>query len=263
MGAERTTHAGTATHVTRTTHAGSATHTTGTTGTTREQLTARLRATGVVPVVELPSVASAVPLVEALVAGGIDCVEITFRTPAAADGLAAVRSRFPDVLLAAGTVLAVEQVEQAVTSGADLIVSPGVGSAVIEACLDAGLPVMPGISTPTEIELARAYGLRALKFFPAGPLGGVPYLKALCAVYRELAFIPTGGIGPDTLGSYLALPQVIACGGSWLVKPALYADGDFDTVTRLAREASAIVAQVRGAAPPAVKRAAASGPTVG
>ena len=210
-----------------------------------ERIVARLRDVRVVPVVELPAADAAVPLVEALVAGGLDCVEITFRTSAAADGLAAVRARFPGVLLAAGTVLSVDQVDAAAASGADVVVSPGVGAVVVEACLSRGLPVIPGVCTPTEIELARAHGLRLLKFFPAEALGGVSFLQALCAPYRDVAFVPTGGIGPHNLSEYLRLPQVVACGGSWLAKPQVLAAGAFDEVREFAAEAVAIAADAR------------------
>jgi 2-dehydro-3-deoxyphosphogluconate aldolase/(4S)-4-hydroxy-2-oxoglutarate aldolase len=207
-----------------------------------ERVAARLRKVRILPVVELPTAKAAVPLVEALLGCGLDCVEITFRTGAAEAGLAAVRARFPGVLLGAGTVLTVEHVETAAACRADFIVAPGVGEAVVADCCSRGLPVIPGVCTPTEIELARAHGLRLLKFFPAEAMGGVAFLKALCGPYRDVAFVPTGGVAPRNLAEYLRLPQVVACGGSWLTKSEALAAGDFNSIRRLAKEAIAIAA---------------------
>jgi 2-dehydro-3-deoxyphosphogluconate aldolase/(4S)-4-hydroxy-2-oxoglutarate aldolase len=209
-----------------------------------DRVAGRLGAARLVPVVELPSVEAAVPLAEAIVAGGLDCVEITFRTPSARDGLAAIRERFPQVLLGAGTILSTEQVDAAVSTGADFVVSPGTNPAVVEACRERGIPIVPGVCTPTDIELARSHGLNLLKFFPAQAMGGVSLLKALCAPYRELSFVPTGGISLDNLGSYLELPQVIACGGSWMVSQAIVRAGDFARVERLVTEAVAAATAV-------------------
>lgn len=205
----------------------------------------RLRAVRLVPVVELPSAGAAVPLVEAIVAGGLDCVEITFRTPAAGEALAAIRERFPQVLLGAGTVLSLEQLAAATDAGADFVVSPGTSPAIVEACRERGVPVIPGVCTPTEIELARSHGLNVLKFFPAQAMGGPPLLAALCAPYRGVSFVPTGGIAPGNLAEYLALPQVIACGGSWMVRREILAAGDFEQVRRLVEEAVALAADAR------------------
>jgi 2-dehydro-3-deoxyphosphogluconate aldolase/(4S)-4-hydroxy-2-oxoglutarate aldolase len=205
----------------------------------------RLGAVGVVPVVELPAVEVAVPLAEALVAGGLPCIEITLRTPAAFPGLEAIRRRFPDILLGAGTVLSTEQADAAVSAGADFIVSPGTNPALVEHCLSRGTPILPGVCTPTEIEAARGYGLRTVKFFPAEPMGGASFLRALCGPYRDVHFVPTGGITNATLPDYLALPQVLACGGSWMVKPELLRAGEWGRVTELAAEAAALAASAR------------------
>ncbi len=206
-------------------------------------LAGRLRAVGVVPVVELPAVELAVPLAEALAAGGLPCVEITLRTPAAFAGLEAVRRRFPGMLLGAGTVLSEEQADAAVAAGADFIVSPGTSPVLIEHCIARGVPILPGVCTPTEIEVVRAYGLRTMKFFPAEPMGGAPFLHALCGPYQDVGFVPTGSINPAVLPGYLALPQVVACGGSWMVKPDVLIAGEFDVVEALAAEAARFVAQ--------------------
>jgi 2-dehydro-3-deoxyphosphogluconate aldolase / (4S)-4-hydroxy-2-oxoglutarate aldolase len=200
-------------------------------------LAERLRSIGVLPVVELARAEDAVPLAEALVAGGLACVEITLRTPEAAAGISAVRAAFPDILLGAGTVLSVEQLEIALAAGADFAVAPGTNPRVVEESLARGLPMLPGVSTPSEIETARALGLRTLKLFPAELLGGAAYIRALCGPYRDVAFVPTGSITPETLPGYLALPQVVACGGSWMVGPALVAAGDFATIRGLAENA--------------------------
>jgi 2-dehydro-3-deoxyphosphogluconate aldolase/(4S)-4-hydroxy-2-oxoglutarate aldolase len=210
-----------------------------------ETIEERLRAAGVVPVVELPAADLAVPLAEALLAGGLSCVEITFRTPAAREGLAAIRRALPDILLGAGTVLDEDQVDAALEAGADFAVSPGTTPEVVRAALDRGLPMLPGTCTPSDVESARRLGLRLLKFFPAEPGGGADYLRALCAPYRDVRFVPTGGITPSTLPGYLALPQVVACGGTWMVKADVIRAGDWNQVTTLAAEAVALVASSR------------------
>jgi 2-dehydro-3-deoxyphosphogluconate aldolase/(4S)-4-hydroxy-2-oxoglutarate aldolase len=210
-----------------------------------DRVARRLEAARLVPVVELPSVESAIPLVGAIVSGGLDCVEITFRTPSASEGLARIREQFPQVLLGAGTVLTVEQVEVAVSCGSDFVVAPGTNAAVIEACRGRSIPIIPGVCTPTDIETARSYDLGLLKFFPAEAMGGVEFLKALCAPYRGLRFVPTGGISVGNLASYLELPQVIACGGSWMAKPEVIEAGDFKRVEILVGEAVAVAVGAR------------------
>jgi 2-dehydro-3-deoxyphosphogluconate aldolase/(4S)-4-hydroxy-2-oxoglutarate aldolase len=205
----------------------------------------RLRSAGVVPVVELPDADLAVPLAEALLAGGLTCVEITFRTPAAREGLAAIRRAHPEILLGAGTVLEEEQVDAAIESGADFAVAPGTSAEIVRYAEQRALPILPGTCTPSDIEAARRLGLRLLKFFPAEPVGGAAYLAALCGPYRDVRFVPTGSITPATLSGYLANPQVVACGGSWMVKPELLRARDWNRVTELAAEAAALVAAAR------------------
>jgi 2-dehydro-3-deoxyphosphogluconate aldolase / (4S)-4-hydroxy-2-oxoglutarate aldolase len=207
----------------------------------------RLREAGVIPVVELPRAEHAVPLAEALVAGGLTCIEITLRTSAALAGLVAIREAYEDIFLGAGTVLDEEQVSAAVAAGADFVVSPGTNPTVVEACLATGTPILPGVCTPSDIERARALGLQLLKFFPAEPMGGASFLRALCGPYRDVSFVPTGGITPSLLPDYFALSQVVACGGSWLVKPELLSATDFGSVRTLAQEATSIVAHSRAA----------------
>jgi 2-dehydro-3-deoxyphosphogluconate aldolase/(4S)-4-hydroxy-2-oxoglutarate aldolase len=208
-------------------------------------IVSRLRQVGVVPVVELPQVELAEPLAGALVAGGLSCIEITFRTPAARAGLESIRNAYPEILLGAGTILDEEQLDAAVTAGADFVVSPGTNPALVQASLAQGVPILPGVCTPSEIEVARGLGVRTVKFFPAEPMGGLSFLRSLCGPYRDVSFVPTGGITPSVLADYLAVPQVIACGGSWMVKPELLGSGDLETVRTLAEEAMAIVARSR------------------
>jgi 2-dehydro-3-deoxyphosphogluconate aldolase/(4S)-4-hydroxy-2-oxoglutarate aldolase len=200
---------------------------------------------GVVPVVEISDAAKAGALGRALAAGGLACAEITFRTPAAAAAIRAIRDECPDVLVGAGTVLTVEQADQAIAAGARFLVAPGLNPTVVRHVLDRGLPMLPGACTPTEIEAATALGIGTVKFFPAEAAGGVAYLRAVCAPYRSVRFVPTGGIGPANLGSYLALPQVLACGGSWMVPRDTLDAGDFEAITRLAAEAVALVRTAR------------------
>lgn len=204
----------------------------------------RLRALRVVPVVELPSAEDAVPLAGALITAGLPCAEITFRTGAAQAGLAAIRERFPELLLGAGTVLSTDQLDAAVACGVDFVVSPGLNEALVEDCRSRGVPVLPGVCTPTDIERARALGVDLVKFFPAEAIGGTALLHALCGPYREMLFVPTGGVNAGNLASYLAIGQVVACGGSWMVKPDLVRAGRFDRVGELAAEAVAIAGGV-------------------
>ena len=201
---------------------------------------ARLGEARVLPVVELDTSEVALPLARALVAGGLPVAEITFRTEAAADSIGILRQRIPEMLVGAGTVLNIEQVELAGRAGSQFVVTPGFNPAVVEACIGMGLPVLPGINNPTGVEQAMGFGLEAVKFFPAEASGGVPFLKALSGPYPSIRFAPTGGIGPHNLGNYLALPNVLACGGSWIVSPALVRASRFDEIARLAGEAVAL-----------------------
>ena len=177
---------------------------------------AALRAHRLVPVVAIGDADAATALAEALVAGGLPLIEITLRTEAAPEALKRAAD-VKDLLVVAGTVTTPEQVKLAVDCGAKVIVSPGLNPRVVEYCLAHDLPVIPGVCTPTEIETARNFGLKTLKFFPAEAYGGVRTLKALGEVYKDFSFVPTGGINLENLASYLELPTVIACGGSWMV----------------------------------------------
>lgn len=196
----------------------------------------RLRASRVVPVATIEDPAAAPSVAKALLAGGIACLEITFRHPTAADAIAAARDG-GDVLLGAGTILSVDQARAAAESGADFGVAPGTNDVVVACCRALGLPFFPGVATPTEIERARGLGLRVLKVFPAAQLGGPGFLRAVSATYPDVEYIPTGGITETNVADYLAVPSIVACGGSWLVKPELVRGGRFDEIERLARAA--------------------------
>jgi 2-dehydro-3-deoxyphosphogluconate aldolase/(4S)-4-hydroxy-2-oxoglutarate aldolase len=205
----------------------------------------RVASCGVLPVVEIPPGIDPVDLVDALVGGGIDVIEITLRTPDALDAIRAISAARPDVLVAVGTVLSADQADAALDAGASLLVSPGFSAAVVERALERGAAVLPGVCTPTEVETGLARGLDAFKFFPAEAAGGRPFLAALAGPYPHVRFVPTGGIDASLLGGYLALPNVLACGGSWMVSRKLLEAGDMVAVRRLAGEATDIVAAAR------------------
>lgn len=206
-------------------------------------MTEQIGAMKLVPVVAIEDAADASKLAEALVAGGLPCAEITFRTEAAEAAIKAMAMR-GDMLVGAGTVLTTEQAQRATDAGAKFIVSPGTNPRVVEYCINQNMPIVPGVATPTDIELAMNLGLDTLKFFPAEANGGVKMLKAISAPYGMIKFLPTGGITAANLASYLDLPQVIACGGSWMVKGDLISEGKFDEITRLTREAVQLAGQV-------------------
>lgn len=199
-----------------------------------------VRKARLLPVVVLDEAGQAVPLARALVAGGLPVAEVTFRTAAAAEAIRRIAAEVPEVMLGAGTVLTPEQVRAAKAAGAGFVVTPGFNPAVVQAALDEGLPIVPGINNPTGVEQAMSAGLSAVKFFPAEPTGGTAFLRALMGPYPAMRFVPTGGIGPKNLRDYLALPAVLACGGSWMVDPGLIRAGRFDEVQRLTAEAVAL-----------------------
>ena len=204
------------------------------------------------PVVELRARTDPVALADALVGGGIDTIEITLRTPGALDAIRAIRAARADVLVAAGTVLTTEQVDAALAAGAALIVAPGFSGAVVDHAIGRGVDVLPGVCTPTEVEMGLGRGLTTFKFFPAEAAGGTRFLAALGGPYPDVRFVPTGGIEASTLADYLALPSVIACGGSWMVGRSLLESDDLTAVRRLAEEARSIVSSVRAARDAAV-----------
>lgn len=205
-----------------------------------EDVLDRIHAARLLPVVVVDETSDAVPLAKALVAGGLPVAEVTFRTDAAAEAIRRIVAEVPEALVGAGTVLTVDQVRAAKAAGATFLVTPGFNPAVVAAADDEGLPIVPGVNNPTGVEQAMAAGLSAVKFFPAEPTGGVPFLKALMGPYRAMRFVPTGGIGPKNLADYLALPAVLACGGSWMVEPSLVRAGRFEDVQRITAEAVAL-----------------------
>jgi 2-dehydro-3-deoxyphosphogluconate aldolase / (4S)-4-hydroxy-2-oxoglutarate aldolase len=190
-----------------------------------------------VPVIAIKDADSAAELAAALASGGLPVVEITMRTEAAPAAMSRIAASTAKVTLLAGTVTTPDQVKLAVDSGAEMIISPGLNTRVVEHCLKHDIPVLPGVCTPTEIETARNYGLKYLKFFPAEAYGGVKTLKALADVYSAFGFMPTGGINAQNLGDYLKLPIVVACGGSWMAPADLINQRKFDDIAALAAQA--------------------------
>ena len=196
-----------------------------------------------VPMVVMDEAAHADGFGDALVAGGLPVAEVTFRTDAAEAAIRTLAKR-GDLLVGAGTVLSKEQADRAIDAGAAFLVAPGTNPEVIDHCLLRSVPIVPGVATPSEIEEAMSFGLTALKFFPAENLGGVSMLKALAGPYAGVRFVPTGGITPEKLPQYLALPSVLACGGSWLAPREALAKGDFGKIRKLIEQAVKILAYI-------------------
>lgn len=196
---------------------------------------------GIIPVVKIDQAQDAVPLGKALLSGDLPVAEITFRTAAAEGAIKALTDELPELLVGAGTVLTIEQVKKAVAAGAKFIVSPGFNTKIVDYCLENNIAITPGVNSPTQIEMAIEKGLKTVKFFPAEASGGLPLLKALSGPFSEITFIPTGGIDQNNLLSYLSHPQVLACGGSWMVKSELILAGNFEQIAMLTREAVSIM----------------------
>lgn len=206
----------------------------------------QLQKIGIIPVVVLNDVKDALPLAERLMKGGLPCAEVTFRTAAAEESIRQIAKAFPDMIVGAGTVLTTEQADRAIDAGARFIVSPGFNPKVTEYVLKRGVPMTPGVCTPSEIEAAMSLGLDVLKFFPAEPSGGLGMIKAVCAAYVNLHLMPTGGINAQNVRDYLKYEKIVACGGSWMVSGALIKEGKFDQIESLVREAAGIVKEIRG-----------------
>jgi 2-dehydro-3-deoxyphosphogluconate aldolase/(4S)-4-hydroxy-2-oxoglutarate aldolase len=200
----------------------------------------------VVPVVVLEDASKAVQVATSLLEGGLPVIEITMRTAAAADAISAIATEVPEAFVGAGTVLSGKQARTVVAAGAKFIVSPGLHDEVVAVARELSVPVIPGIATATEILHAWSLGLRLLKFFPAGQSGGVAMVKALADVFRDVMFMPTGGVSAKDLHEYLEIPAVLACGGGWLTPTDAIANGDFERITKLAAEAMAIARKARG-----------------
>lgn len=200
---------------------------------------------GVVPVVVLEDVKDAKPLADALVKGGLPCAEVTFRTDAAEESIRIMTREYPDMLVGAGTVLTVEQVDKAVNAGAKFIVSPGFDTEIVDYCMENEIPVFPGCVTPSEVAQAVKRGLHVVKFFPAEQFGGVNTIKALAAPYTTVKFMPTGGVNAGNLKDYLGCDKIVCCGGSWMVKGDLIKAGEFEKIYELTAEAAELVKKVR------------------
>lgn len=200
---------------------------------------------GVVPVVVLDDVKDALPLAKALTEGGLPCAEVTFRTEAAEESIKVMAEAYPDMVVGAGTVLTIEQVDAAVKAGAKFIVSPGFDPEIVDYCLEKEIPIFPGCVTPSEVAQAVKRGLKVVKFFPAEPAGGVAMIKAMAAPYHQLRFMPTGGIGTQNLKDYLGFDKIICCGGSWMVKADLIRNGEFEKICKLTKEAKELAKNIR------------------
>ena len=210
------------------------------------QIIEQFKKIGIIPVVVLNDAKDALPLGKALCDGGLPCAEVTFRTEAAEESIRLMAEAYPKLLVGAGTVLTREQVDRAVNAGARFIVSPGLNPAIVTYCREKGIPVLPGVITPSEIAKALELGLEVVKFFPAEPAGGLKMIQAMGAAYTTLKFMPTGGINAQNVKDYLKSNKIIACGGSWMVKGEMIDEGRFDEIISLCWEAAAIVKEIRG-----------------
>ncbi|WP_375319883.1 bifunctional 4-hydroxy-2-oxoglutarate aldolase/2-dehydro-3-deoxy-phosphogluconate aldolase [Aliivibrio logei] len=195
----------------------------------------QLKEIKVVPVIAIEDKNNAVPLAQVLIENGLPCAEITFRTEAAAESIRLMRDAYPTLLIGAGTVLTTQQVDDAIDAGADFIVSPGLNPTTVIYCQEKNIPIIPGVNNPSLVEQAMSLGLKTVKFFPAEPSGGLSMLKALSAVY-PVSFMPTGGISPANVSDYLALPSVVACGGTWMVPNAMINNGDWEGLAQLVKD---------------------------
>ena len=209
-------------------------------------ITKLLETVPVVPLVQAEDPGVAVEVSRALAAGGLTVAEVVFRTDRALECLRAVADEVPEMIAGAGTVLSVEQAQQAIDNGAKFVVSPGLVDDVVATCQEADIPVYPGVFTPSEIQRAYNLGLDVVKFFPASIAGGIPAIKAVAGVFRTMRFMPTGGISAGNLAEYLAVPSILACGGSWLTPADAIAAGDYQAITKLAEEAIEIAHRARG-----------------
>ncbi|MGN0852582.1 MAG: bifunctional 4-hydroxy-2-oxoglutarate aldolase/2-dehydro-3-deoxy-phosphogluconate aldolase [Kiritimatiellia bacterium] len=204
-----------------------------------------LKRAGVIPVIVIEDEAQAVPLARALVRGGLPVLEVTFRTKAAAAAIAAIRRDVPDAIVGAGTLLTPQMVGDAKAAGAVFGVAPGFDPVVVQAAKAAGLPFCPGIATASELSQALTAGAKMVKFFPAEAAGGVKMIKNFLGAFRftGVAFMPTGGVNPSNVGDYLAVPEIVCCGGTWIVPKDALAAGDWAAIEKLAAEAAALAAR--------------------
>ena len=201
-----------------------------------KDLTTALKETGIVPVIVLEEIDQAENLAKALREGGVNCAEVTFRAEGADKVIEKMTKAYPDMLVGAGTVLTVDQLERAVAAGAKFCVAPGFNPKVVKRAQELGVPFVPGVATATEIEAALELGITTVKFFPAEQAGGLAYIKAVSAPYPMMRFMPTGGINSNNIFEYLSFPKIVACGGSWIVKGSLLKEHNWAEVTRLCKE---------------------------
>lgn len=201
----------------------------------------KIKKTGIIPVIKLEDQDDILPLSEALIEGGINVAEITFRTTSAVDAIKKLKQSNYDMLIGAGTILTTENADKAVDAGAEFIVTPGFNPRIVDYCINNGILIAPGTSIPSEVEMALERGLDVVKFFPAEQSGGLPKIKAMGAAYGEIRFIPTGGISLDNLSSYISCDKVLACGGTFMVKESLIIEKKWKTITELSRKAVEII----------------------
>lgn len=215
----------------------------------QKETAANLRAAGIIPVLAIEKLDDGLRLCEALLAGGLKALEITYRTAAAPDVIKEARKRFPDAFLGAGTILNLDHLKQAFDLGASFGVAPGFNPKIVEAAVKADYAFSPGIATPSEVEQAHEYGVRLMKFFPAEALGGVGMLSSIIAPYRHLglSFMPTGGVNPTNAATYLSMPEVVAVGGTWLGKAEDVKAGNWDKIRADAAKAMELLASIRKA----------------
>ncbi|ARC94089.1 2-dehydro-3-deoxyphosphogluconate aldolase [Vibrio coralliilyticus] len=202
----------------------------------------KLKQFKVIPVIQINSVEQAIPLAKVLVENGLPVAEVTFRTEAAADAIKAMREAYPEMCIGAGTVLNAEQIEQAQQAGAEFVVAPGLNPNTVRRCQEVGMPIVPGVNSPSQVEQALELGLNFLKFFPAEASGGVAMVKSLLAPYVDVSLMPTGGIGKGNVNDYLAIDRVVCCGGTWMAAPKLIENEQWEEIGQLVCEAVAHVA---------------------
>ncbi|RTZ17834.1 bifunctional 4-hydroxy-2-oxoglutarate aldolase/2-dehydro-3-deoxy-phosphogluconate aldolase [Vibrio aquaticus] len=197
----------------------------------------KLKQFKVIPVIQINKVEHAIPLAKVLVENGLPVAEVTFRTAAAADAIKAMSDAYPEMCVGAGTVLNAEQVDQAKAAGSEFVVAPGLNPNTVRYCQEVGMPIVPGVNNPSQVEQALELGLNFLKFFPAEASGGVAMVKSLLAPYVDVSLMPTGGIGKGNVNDYLAIDRVVCCGGTWMVAPSLIENEQWDEIAKLVREA--------------------------
>lgn len=210
-----------------------------------EKIIKQLSLFGIVPVVKIERVEDALPLARALCDGGLALAEVTFRTPCAKEAIRVIKEAYPEMLVGAGTVLTVEQVDEAIEAGSQFIVSPGLNPKVVQYCLDKNIPVIPGCATPSDMEKALELGLKTVKFFPAEANGGIKSIKAMAAPYGDLKFMPTGGVNTNNLNDYLSFDKIIACGGTWMVAQDLIDHQQWDRITQITKDAIQTMLNIR------------------